>query len=181
MSNIKYTYWLYYLKECYEDDIPLVLSDSLLYAYTDSKDFSKLFEKTRNMSKFIRVKKELSRKDLNQLAKIENEQYLINRKLSGQIEDGSILNTPMIMTKRESAYVEMKLITTFYNLGSHLDYIPMSVFTQDTKKLLKIFQYQEFQKITSGDDVFSSGFLRRNFITYNELGVFVDSFHKILQ
>ena len=63
-----YKYWLYY----YDDE---------LYAYTDNKSYAKSFERDRDMNKFIKRKKEITREDVNMLAREEQDKYLLSNKI----------------------------------------------------------------------------------------------------
>ena len=54
--NNEIKYWLYYLKD---------EEDTRLYAYTDNKEFAKSFEQERDMKLFTRVKKKISKEEVN--------------------------------------------------------------------------------------------------------------------
>lgn len=56
MNKIKY--WIYYIKD---KDVP--------YAYTDNKDYAKAFEQNRDMDMFKRIKKDISKQEINRLAR----------------------------------------------------------------------------------------------------------------
>ena len=64
--NKMYKYYLYY----FNDE---------LYAYTDNKEYAKEFEKIRDMKKFIRIKREITREDVNILAGEEQGKYLVSQ------------------------------------------------------------------------------------------------------
>ena len=57
MMNRLYKYWIYYIKN--DNDTP-----PELYAYTDDKSLAKEFEISRDMNRFIKVKKELSKEEV---------------------------------------------------------------------------------------------------------------------
>lgn len=50
-------YWIYILNK-----------DGDIYAYTDDKELAKKFESQRNMKKFKKIKKNISKKEINELA-----------------------------------------------------------------------------------------------------------------
>jgi len=58
-----YKYWFYYL-------------DGELYAYTDKKEYAKIFEEERDMTRFRKRKEEITRDELNFLARDYQSNYL---------------------------------------------------------------------------------------------------------
>ena len=71
MMTKTYKYWFYYL-------------DGELYAYTDKKEYAKIFEEERDMTKFTKRKEEITREELNFLAKVRNLKNIIKRNLNLQ-------------------------------------------------------------------------------------------------
>lgn len=68
-----YLYWIYYMKE----------NDKYkIYAYTDQKELSTLFEEFRDMSKFYIKKIKLNREDVNNLAELYQPLYLMEKELT---------------------------------------------------------------------------------------------------
>ena len=63
MKSIKY--WIYYFKDSEEP-----------YAYTDNKQYANLFELDRNMNLFKKIKKEMTKDEINFLAREYQNMYL---------------------------------------------------------------------------------------------------------
>lgn len=81
MINDTYKYWFFYIKPEYLDLVYTEEEDSLLYAYTDNKEYAKMFKEQRDMNKFFVVKREIDKDEVNYLAKDFMREYLIKKEV----------------------------------------------------------------------------------------------------
>ena len=63
--NMNFEYWIYIYKK-----------ENIIYAYTDNKKYSKLFEENRNMDLFKRIHMHITQEDVNYLARNSQGCYL---------------------------------------------------------------------------------------------------------
>lgn len=114
MEEKQYRYWFFYIKPEYKDNVCIEVDDGLLYAYTDNKDLAKKFEETRDMSKFFKVKRKITRDELNYLADVYNKEYMMMKSFETKTENGDVITCDLVLTKMEffaidRAYIEMSI------------------------------------------------------------------------
>lgn len=98
MEEKLYKYWLYY-------------KDNELYAYTDNKEYAEKFEEFRNMDLFTRVKKRITKDDVNYLAMEFQGSYLMSNTYKGyNTKNKKYYNIEIITTEIESLNVGNKKV-----------------------------------------------------------------------
>lgn len=99
----KYKYWFFYIKPEYLHLVCTEEDDSLLYAYTDNKEISKLFKTQRDMNKFFIKKREINKDEVNYLAKYFTREYLIKKEIKTKSKGigSKIINYDLVITKTE--------------------------------------------------------------------------------
>lgn len=139
-ENNEYTYWLYY----YNNDI---------YAYTDNKKYAKKFEEIRDLNKLKKVKKRLTREEVNYLADAYQDRYLKTENFK-------------VYDKYNMQYYEMEIIlSTVESITVSNNKVRLSTvdlynectvspryFTDDIVKALKCIGYQDLYLMYQGFD-----------------------------
>lgn len=190
MTNKTYQYWVYYIKEEYVDEVPLVLNGDLIYAYTDNKDIASEFELYRDMNKFIKRKLELTRLEVNLLAKNEQTQILKIRECTTRDENGKLITTIIAMTAQEEKYLDMHVMTCLHNLMYKYMNIPIPCNIFD-EKLFKYLSKIEFFSLSNNslfddlvyiktDSIEIKNNSMKKVINTDELGIFIYIFKNIL-
>lgn len=125
----EYTYWIYY-------------HDNEIYAYTDNKSYAEQFEDFRDMKKFKRVKKELSKEEVNYLAK--EYQCLYLKEYSFDVYDKENEdNYPfeIVITSMEEINVNNNTMQVRVNLSTDTFDLNPKYFNKDIQKALYIIGY----------------------------------------
>ena len=106
MNNI-FKYWFFYIKPEFKD-LVYTEEDSSLYGYTDNKEYSKLFKEQRDMNKFIVIKKEISKEEVNFLAREYPKEYLIKKTLKTKSSGmgSKIVDYDLVMTRYEELMIQ---------------------------------------------------------------------------
>lgn len=101
--NKKYKYWFFYIKPKYIDLVTTENDDSLLYAYTDNKEYAELFESQRNMDKFFTKKRKIDKEEVNFLASQYMREYLIKKDIKTHSKGigSKIIDYSLILTNTE--------------------------------------------------------------------------------
>lgn len=99
----KYKYWFFYIKPEYLHLVYTEEDDSLLYAYTDNKEHAKLFKDQRDINKFFVKKLEISREEVNYLARYFTREYLIKKDIKTKTKGigSKVIDYTLILTKAE--------------------------------------------------------------------------------
>lgn len=134
MDVKRYTYYFYY----YLDDE----ESGEIYAYTDHSDLAKEFERMRNMTKFKRRKRKISRREVNFLADEYPERYLKSKYLftakKGKQETTEI---KVVMTDVESTTTENHVAALIVSdLWANV-WTPVTIFCKELKQALKTIGY----------------------------------------
>lgn len=108
MNENTYKYWFFYIKPEYIHLVCTEEKDSLLYAYTDNKEYAKIFKNQRDMDKFFMMKKEIDREEVNYLAKYFMREYLIKKEVKTKTGGigSKVVNFELIITKTEDIIIQ---------------------------------------------------------------------------
>lgn len=190
MNDRTYQYWIYYIKEEYIDDVPLVLNSDLIYAYTDDKKISEEFEMYRDMNKFIKKKLNLTRFEVNLLAKTEQNQILKIRECVTKDKKGNVINTILCMTSQEEKYLDMHVMSCLHNLMyKYINTpIPCNILDDELFKYLSELEFFRLSNNSLFDDVV---YIKTNSIEIknenttrviyaDEIGIFINIFRSVL-
>lgn len=137
MNKIKY--WIYYLKD---KDEP--------YAYTDNKSYAMLFEVDRDMSQFKKIKKNMSKEEINYLAREYQNNFLkeVSLRIFDKMKECWFTGS-FIMTAEESFtinLVEIQLMES--ELYQHCWEHP-GKFKEKIYKALEVLEYNNvYRQIT---------------------------------
>lgn len=106
-NSQEYKYWFFFIKPEYLD-LVYTEKDSLLYAYTDNKEYSKLFRSQRDMNKFVMIKRNIDRDEVNHLAKNFTREYIIKKEIKTKSKGigSKIINYDLIITKTEENIIQ---------------------------------------------------------------------------
>jgi hypothetical protein len=124
----EYKYWLYYD------------SNGELYAYTDDKKIKKDFEYDRDMRMFKSKKKNLTREEVNILAKNNSERKLVLEDLRGY-SNGEIFTTKMAITGLEKLTIHNESASLLYYDIFPLAEVSPYIFKEDIVEALYILKY----------------------------------------
>ena len=107
-NDKKYKYWFFYIKPEYHSLVYTETDDSLLYAYTDNKLYSQIFKNQRDMDKFFMKKFEISKEEVNYLAKNFIRGYLIKKDIKTKSKGigSKIIDYSLILTKAEDSILQ---------------------------------------------------------------------------
>lgn len=173
MINNTYTYWLYYWIDLSNDS-----QDYTLYAYTDTKELADLFELFRDMSKFKKKKKELTKDEIHYLASNETDKYMKMTTLEIYDKNKKVYgNMKTAITMNESVTLQNCINNINFGLICKYCWIDPNIFEDRIKKSLKILRYDKCYEYIYND---SKGY-ESKFIKADELGIFVRYFGKTLK
>lgn len=104
----KYKYWFFYIKPEYLHLVCTEADNSLLYAYTDNKEYFEIFKSQRDMNKFFMMKKDINREEVNHLAKNFSREYLLKKEIKTKLKGigSEIIYYNLIMTKTEENMIQ---------------------------------------------------------------------------
>lgn len=164
MNEIKY--WLYYLKENNE-----------IYAYTDNKEYAKLFENDRDMTLFNKIKKEISKNEINYLAREYQNCYLkdVSLKIFDKSKqkwfDGNIIMTGEEYLSVTSAEIQLMEVELYQHCWDN----PIK-FKDKIIKALEILEYNNvYRSIVSTDENIKIN------IKVDPLGIFLHYYGKSMK
>ena len=108
MEDKKYKYWFFYIKPEYLSLVYTEADDSLLYAYTDNKEYAEIFKNQRDMEKFFIKKREIEKDEVNYLAKEFTREYLIKKEVKTKVGGigSDIIDYTLILTKTEDYTIQ---------------------------------------------------------------------------
>ena len=187
-----YKYWIYYINPKYVDDITCIIDDSLIYAYTDVKELSDIFEFYHDMSKFAKKKVELDRLEVNLLARDEQRKMLKFRKFTTHDKSGNVKIVDIPVTSDEEKYIDLQVMSSLNNLiyKKSINTFPTNIFTDDFIKLLRrlkipyIFDYVTSRSnrvsITSDKIIIKENPFINSYIYADEVSIYIDLFRNIL-
>ena len=175
MNDIEMTikYWLYFLKN---DDGTI---DTEPYAYTDNKDMAKRFEIERNMNKFKKVKRKLTREEINFLAYEFQTGYMEDVDLD--VYDKSTMEwheIHYVMTGNEKLTVGNLSLSSFDDLYTCCMYNP-KIFNDKIKNALYIIHYNQIYNKLSGDSDNDDRYSYE--VISDPLGIFIRHYGKTLK
>lgn len=171
---MKYKYWLFYLKT--NDDL-----EYELYAYTNNKEFALEFEKSRDMSKFVKKKKKISKDEVNFLARNYQSNILQRIILKTSNMKNEIIETEIIGTMIEQITVTNEA-TKFMICGIYENcYINPYYLNQELYEALEILEYVSIFDCMNltGYNKPSKGFNPK--IVADELSIFIHNFGKSMK
>lgn len=166
-----YKYWFFYSKDTNE-----------IYAYTDNKNLADGFEKQRDMNKFIKIKKKISRSLVNDLAKDYNGEYLLDKYLRSYDHDTKEVNDcNIIMTNIE--WITVSSIGFSFVNEDIYKYCWLSpyVFNDDVFNALKYIGYNDLHNVlvrTVEDDNTNDPY---DYIMADDLGIFLKYYGKTMR
>ena len=133
-----YKYWFYYW-------------DNELYAYTDKKEYAKGFESFRNMKKFKRIKKYISKSEVNQLASDEMLRYLVTMPFTiYNKNNGEVYEDEYIVTQIEKMTVNNYVIKLMnQDLFNYAWICNPYIFKKPIFKALKFLCYNDAYNVVS--------------------------------
>lgn len=172
MNFVKY--WLFYLKREYQDDYPM---SSDLYAYTDSKNLAKLFMETRDMSKFIIKKEEMSTNEIHNLAEFENFGVLeLHEYKTKEYGHGSnTMNGSIVITRGEKTFSINHGYSLQYDELLKYAWINPFIFKDEYVDALHTISFTDaYNLITSGKDDMHEK------VTFDFLNMFIDLYGTLL-
>lgn len=107
-NDKKYKYWFFYIKPEYLHLVCTEESDSLLYAYTDNKEYAEIFKSQRDMNKFFIKKEKISKEEVNYLANNFMREYLIKKEINTKLKGigSKIIKYDLILTKAEESCIQ---------------------------------------------------------------------------
>ena len=163
-------YWLYYLK--------LDNEDTELYAYTDNKEFAKSFERERDMSLFNKVKKKLSKGELNYLAREYQNCYLKKVEMKMYDKKNHIwLYGDFVMSTTEHLTVTSSAIKlSECDIYRYCWFNPY-IFKDNIIKSLEILEYANIYRHNESNDYKS----HKINLKPDELGIFLHYFGKTMK
>jgi hypothetical protein len=108
MHNNKYKYWFFYIKPEYLSLVYTESEDSLLYAYTDNKEYAEIFKNQRDMNKFFVKKREIEKDEVNYLASEFTREYLIKKDIKTKVRGigSENIDYTLILTKTEDYMIQ---------------------------------------------------------------------------
>lgn len=106
-----YKYWFFYIKPEYLHLVYTETDDSLLYAYTDNKEYAKLFQSQRDMNKFFIKKRKIEKEEVSYLAREFTREYLIKKEVKTKIRGigSEVIDYDLVLTSTENYMVESSL------------------------------------------------------------------------
>lgn len=160
-------YWIYKL-----------LKDSDIYAYTDDKEIAKYFELQRNMKKFKKIKADISKEDINylakeyQLCKLEIEELNTCNHSGNSISICKIAMTGLEKLDIDNIGYTIKNVT----LPSKATINPL-IFNNKIYKALKTIGYTDIYPSLS----FINGENNNQYLLIDKLMLFIKNFGKTLK
>lgn len=136
-----YQYWFFYIKPEFKDFVCTESDDSLLYAYTDKKEYAKIFESMRDMEKFFKKKRKISRDEVGYLADTYNKEFLIYKSFETKKENGGIQNCNLLLTKMEYFIIDRDYTEVCMNRLWLYTWINPKIFKDEYKKALEEIGY----------------------------------------
>jgi hypothetical protein len=163
MSKKKYKYWIYYLKSTNE-----------IYAYTDNKDYAKSFENMRDMKMFIKVKKNLTKEEVNYLAREFQSNILKMYEYKTVNKNQTIVMVSIVSTMIENITVNSQSTRLICcDLYTYCEINP-EFFNSKIKKALTVLGYCNLYEYVSETD---SDLTKIN-IEVDELAIFIHNYGK---
>lgn len=192
MNKQRYKYWVYYVNPDIVDDLTCIINEpNFIYAYTDSKELSNLFEKFHDMRKFIKKKLILTRQEVNNLAHDEMNQYLIKRILHSQDKNGKMIDIECAVTKQEEKHLNLQVMTVLnklvYNVG--INTFPAYALKDEVALDLEKFRFFSIinNQVTCRDTlcisnncILIAGDKKGPKIYADEVSIYIHLFHNIL-
>ena len=124
-KNNTYKYYLFYLN-----------NDNSLYAYTDSKELAESFMSQRNHDKIHMKKMNITKDDVNYLAKYEQNKILIEKTYLAFIRDKNTkIYFKWIVTMSEDLMVNSLISRATINIYNNAWY-PIEIFNKDVREAL---------------------------------------------
>lgn len=159
-----YDYWLFYKKD-----------DNDLYAYTDSKELSKLFKSQRNMKIFRYEKVDLTKDEVADLATKENDKILEESELKYS-DNGTIGSIKLVVTKMEKYSVISESADLIACDVYKYAWVNPYIFKDEIVKSLKKLKYLSCNNLlTQGKEVYLDIFSEAD-----ELAIFLRYFGNTL-
>ena len=108
MNKLLYKYWFFYIKPDYLHLVSTESEDSLLYAYTDNKEYAESFKAQRDMNKFFMKKEKITKEEVNYLANNFMREYLIQKEVNTKLKSigSKIIKYNLILTKAEESCIQ---------------------------------------------------------------------------
>jgi len=193
MKEIKYTYWIYYIDPRLIDDLTCIINESnYIYAYTDNKEYSEIFENIHDMSKFIKKKLQLTKTEVNILAQEEMLQYLKRRSLITKDSEGNSMQVDMVLTMQEERYLELQTISSINNLIYKVCVNPFPIRIFDNRVIEDLNKIYFDELMNNSIHGKSSPLIGTNFIEIlfkgvkhkiiaDEVSIYIHLFHNILK
>lgn len=158
-----YKYWFFYSKDTNE-----------LYAYTDDKNLANGFESQRDMNKFIKVKKKISRSLVNDLARDYDGEYLLEGGM--RVYDSVTKETSeckLVVTKIEWITVSSTGFSFVNEEIYRYCWLSPHVFNDEIFNALKVVGYNDIHNVlvrTENDNDINDPF---DYIIPDDLGIFL--------
>ena len=188
-----YKYWIFYANEEYIDDLTcLIDKDNLIYAYTDDKQIANIFEIYHDMSKIKKKHVNLTRFEVNQLAKDHQTKIIKMRKFLTKDKDGKKMEINIPVTVMEEKHVDLQIVATLNKLIYQVvkSPCPVKIFREDIIKefekirLFSIINHSKLNEdyINIGNDciLFSDNLKKGSKIFADELSIYIHLFGNIL-
>lgn len=163
MSKKKYKYWIYYLK-----------SSNEIYAYTDNKVYAKSFENVRDMKMFNKVKKNLTKEEVNYLAREYQSNILKIFEYKTSNKNNSIISVTMVSTMIEHLTVTSQATRLICCDIYQYCILEPEMFNDKIYNALNILNYNKlYEHITN-----PKASLNNISIEVDELAIFINNFGK---
>ena len=167
MMNMNFEYWIYIYKK-----------ENIIYAYTDNKKYSKLFEENRNMDSFKRIHRYITQEDVNYLARNSQGCYLKKSVLKGYNKDiNKWEEYDLVMTESECITIQNAGVKLMYDTIYNHCWINPMIFNKKIRKALKVLGYESVYNFISTD----SKRLCHDILTVDEISVFKNYYGKTLR
>ena len=167
-----YKYWIYYLNE-------------EIYAYTDNKEYAKIFESNRNMKLFKKVKMEISKEGVNYLAKEFQEAVLVNMPIDiYDKETHTWIKSNIIVTNMEKITILNVSIQIMNEDLYKFCWFSPYPFNNKIIKALHILEYDKINSILTNSklDQFSDDYYDDEInIKADMLGIFIHYYGRTLK
>jgi len=183
-----YKYYFYYLDDKYYSDLP-VQKISDFYCYTDDEILAKEFESNRNMKHYMKVKKHITKAEVNELAKYLPKKTLKRTQFTTADELGGVQIVEIITTKEEEILCSSECTCSGYKIltgqfHENSTYVPVNIFKKDIRKALKLYKFDSCWNLYNyGDDKLLTNFMSGNddVIGVDSLSIFVKMFGATLR
>ena len=186
MNEKLYTYYLFYIKPEYSDVIGFFTSNKpLLYAYTDKKKYAARFLMIHKKEAFVIKKKKISRSNVNQLAKEQQNDYIGEYRLSTKDHNGNTLNIDICITPRQFMVAEARCYTEIENVWKYVWASPYCFKRKYIDALITLDYLYNYSRLENGDtlilphmepDLFGSLIRSFNAIMRDNLCEYINSF-----